>query len=48
MQPIVYNNHYLYTTLSITTIFYNSQIRCGHERMVVGFTTICAFSAYNH
>jgi hypothetical protein len=30
------------------TIFYNSQIRCGHEGMVVGFTTICAISAYNH
>jgi hypothetical protein len=48
IQPIVYNNHCLYTLLPITSIFYNSRIRCGHERMVVEFTTICAISAYNH
>jgi hypothetical protein len=22
--------------------------RCGHDRMVVGFTTTCAISAYHH
>ena len=48
IQPIVYNSHCLYTPLSITTIFYNGRIRCGHARMVVEFTTICAISAYNH
>jgi hypothetical protein len=33
---------------NVTKLYQTIRGRHGHDRMVVGFTTLCAISAYHH